>query len=609
MPKQARTLHQAMPIVAAALGRKFGVQVAVGGDDAQTDGQTIQVPALPPDSHLIPVAWGYLAHEAAHVRYTDFGVYASGTAQGDPLHGSIQNILEDVRIERALAGPYPGTRETLQAVCAHLAAEGGMHAPPVDAHPARVLTSYLLLYLRHSVLGYTALAGEATQAEAMLRAVFPAQTVHRLQGLLTEVGGLSATADAVDLARRIRALLEDEQQMAEQSQPCTGPDDPDADDTDISAGHRVAPEQGGDEQPAGPGGTQNDVPSAAEQAVDGLDSKTDDPNDEAGSNPATVQHGTPLPTPGATDDAGREDARRKAQAFAQTLSATAADLPDDLFGQVRNLLSAAGSGSSQCVLPRPETFDGDTRAGMHLLGNVQQESRRLRARLQGLVQASRLDRPHARQQGPRLLPKRLYRAAVGDPRVFARKRERVAVNTAIHLLVDLSGSMGAAVRRSDGTIECRGQIAQASALALALALDGINGVSVAVTAFPGLSGDDDVITALVRHGERPQARAGAFTQRPRGGTPMAGALWFAAADLLARPESRRIALVLTDGQPDNHADTAEILRLCAASDLETVGVGIAVDVSPLFPTAIRVSGVAALRTALFGAAERLLLAA
>ena len=207
------------------------------------------------------------------------------------------------------------------------------------------------------------------------------------------------------------------------------------------------------------------------------------------------------------------------------------------------------------------------------------------------------------------MPKRLYRAAVGDPRVFARKRERVAVNTAIHLVIDLSGSMGAPVRSGDGTVKRRCQIAQESALALALALDGINGVSVAVTAFPGLSGVDDLVTTLVRHGEHPRARAGAFLQGQRGGTPMAGALWFAAADLLARPESRRIVLLLTDGKPDNHADTTEILQLCAASGLETVGVGIDVDVSTLFRTALRVRDVTELKTALFGAAERLLLAA
>jgi Mg-chelatase subunit ChlD len=314
-------------------------------------------------------------------------------------------------------------------------------------------------------------------------------------------------------------------------------------------------------------------------------------------------------TPDASNDAAGGVTNREAGALTKALSATDADLPDDLFGQVRDLLAAAGSGSSQCVLPRPEPFDGNAQVGMQLLATVQQESRRLRARLHGLVQASRQDRPHARQRGPRLMPKRLYRAAVGDPRVFARKRERIAVNTAIHLLIDLSGSMCAPVRLADGSVDRRGRIAQASALALALALDGLNGVSVAVSAFPGLSGKDNVITTLVRHGERPRARAGAFTQPPRGGTPMAGALWFAAADLVARPESRRIALVLTDGKPDNHADTAEILRLCAASSLETVGVGIDVDVSTLFPTAIRVREVAELRTALFGAAERLLLAA
>jgi len=605
MPKQARTLHQAMPIVAAALGRRFGVQVIVGGADAQTDGKTIKVPALPADSRLIPVAWGYLAHEAAHVRYTDFDVYASGAAQGDPLHGSIQNILEDVRIERALAGPYPGTRETLQAVCAHLSAEGGLNAPTADAHPARVLTSYLLLHLRHRVLGYEVLAGEAKQAEAVLRWVFPARTAHRLQGLLTSVGDLPDTAAAVDLARRIRALLEEERQAAENPQQSGAPDEPDPAAAGDSTDSGDAPIQGDGHQPRGASGDHSD---AADDANKGRDSKQPAPNDQPNAGQTTASN-APAPTVETPDDVGGGVTASHAEALTKALSATDADLPNDLFGQVRDLLAAAGSGSSPCVLPRPERFDGNPQAGMQLLASVQQASRRLRARLHGLVQASRLDRPYARRSGPRLMPKRLYRAAVGDPRVFARKRERVAVNTAFHLLIDLSGSMGAPVRLADGTVERRGQIAQASALALALALDGINGVSVAVTAFPGLSGDDDVVTRLVGHGERPRARAGAFKQHPRGTTPMAGALWFAAADLVARRESRRIALVLTDGKPDSHADTAEILRLCAASDLETVGVGIDVDVSTLFPTAIRVREVAELRTALFGAAERLLLAA
>ncbi len=75
--------------------------------------------------------------------------------------------------------------------------------------------------------------------------------------------------------------------------------------------------------------------------------------------------------------------------------------------------------------------------------------------------------------------------AVADERIFARRTHRIAPNTAVHLLVDLSGSMHATVHRQDGTAGTRAGSALESALALALALDGIPGVTVAVTAFPG----------------------------------------------------------------------------------------------------------------------------
>ncbi|WPL17514.1 Nitric oxide reductase activation protein [Thiorhodovibrio winogradskyi] len=624
-----RTLHQAMPIVAAALGRQFGVPVAVGGDEACTDGHSIQVPALPPQSELIPVAWGYLAHEAAHLRFTDFDAYRQGSGS-DPLSRSVLNILEDIRIERAIAVPYPGTRETLLAVCDHLSGRGDLSPPKPDAHPAQVLTSYLLLHLRHRLLATESLAASAREAERVLREVFPLRTVHRLQGLLTEVGQLANTGDTVDLAKRIRALLEAEKPPARAPSSGSGTDQPDqpghaGQNVPGTAGRNHPTSDGGstgtptDANAAGaddslnptagqssPGNAAGDHPSGQgqgqgqKQGTDGTTSVG-----PGGSASSTKPDSTPPPTlnADAPADVG------KAQAIAQALSASDDDLPGDLFQQVRELLDAAGQGDSPCLLPRAEPFESDPTRGLRLLATVQEESRRLRARLQGLVQASRLDRPQAFRHGPRLLPKRLYRAAVGDPRLFARKRERVAVDTAIHLLIDLSGSMNSPVRRRDGLVQRRGQIAQSAALALALALDGIHGVSVAVSAFPGLSGVEDRISVLVRHGQRPRACAGAFLQSTRGGTPMAGALWFAAADLLGRPESRRIVLLLTDGKPNRIAETREILRLCSAAGLETVGLGIGVDVSGLFPVALRVDEVTELRTALFGAAERLLLAA
>ena len=43
------TLSNALPIVAAAYGRKFGVSIQIGGDTAGTDGQVIHIPAIPDD--------------------------------------------------------------------------------------------------------------------------------------------------------------------------------------------------------------------------------------------------------------------------------------------------------------------------------------------------------------------------------------------------------------------------------------------------------------------------------------------------------------------------------------------------------------------------------
>ncbi len=177
------TLRNALPIVAAALGRKFGVEVGVGGHDACTDGRSIQIPDVPDDPASRDLAWGYLAHEAAHVRYTDFGVYEQAAREG-PLQAILQNRIEDVRIERELAHPYPGTRATIATVLRRMLAEGRLSAPEPSDHPGQVLAAYLLLALRHEILGQDVLAAEARKAAETLRQVFPAVFIARLRMLM-----------------------------------------------------------------------------------------------------------------------------------------------------------------------------------------------------------------------------------------------------------------------------------------------------------------------------------------------------------------------------------------------------------------------------------------
>ncbi len=170
-----------------------------------------------------------------------------------------------------------------------------------------------------------------------------------------------------------------------------------------------------------------------------------------------------------------KDADDRRNALAAVLAAGAGDCDGDLFARVGELLGTEADASSAIRLPLAEDYAGNALAGMRLLARVQAESAKLSARLQGLVQASRMDRPRPVRSGRRLDPKRLHRVAVADERIFSRRAHRIAPDTAVHLLVDLSGSMHATVHRTDGSPTTRASSALESALALALALEGIPG--------------------------------------------------------------------------------------------------------------------------------------
>lgn len=611
-----KNLTQAMPIVATALGRRFGVQVIVGGRDACTDGQHIWLPDLPPESELRPVAWGLLAHEASHVRHTDMTVFQR-EASASPLRQHLLNVLEDVRIERAIRRDYPGTQTTLEHVIDWMLATGQLQTPTTDAHPAQCLTGYLLLALRWRVLGQQALAESARQAEQVLRQTFPATLVYRLMGLMSQAAGLESTTEAALLAARIEALLEDEATAAEASPPSTpgmsSDDTNGADgDADSASAAETSTAPGTETGDGGESSTTVSDPTPSQDATEAeAEAEAETPPKVDGR--PSQKDAADGPGPDAMDQAEGDDTAggaggetpsgTAAERLRQTLAATADALEGDLFERVRRQLGQADTESAGVVrLPAAEDAELDPVGAILLLGRVRSTSRVLIARLQGLVQASRLEHPCAVEHGRQLMTRRLYRVALGETRLFARHREQPAPNTAVHLLVDLSGSMGSQVSANRYAY----QIALEASLALALALEAIPGVSVAVTAFPGDDGTDETVTRLVQHGQRVARRAGAFERHPRGGTPLAQALWYAAADLLLRPEPRRLVLTLTDGDPNDRALALSILEQCEQAGIEAVGIGIQYDVSTLFRHSQVIESIADLKTRLFRLTERLL---
>ncbi|MGZ0076380.1 VWA domain-containing protein [Methylomonas sp. EFPC3] len=603
-----RTLHNAFPIVAAAIGNRFGVKVSVGGNQAYTDGRSIQLPAYEGDDpDYQDVAWGLLAHEAAHIRYSDFTLrYGSSV-----LRRRLCNAIEDVRIEHELAKDFPGTKLTIRTVIEKMIAKGDFVASNINDHPANILYSFVLKSLRARVLGQAALLPLVEQTEAVLKAKFPKGAVTRLKGLLSEVpDDLQSESDCLQLTDRILTMIEQEfeqQQQQNQAQPSADeettpePDDPnqnaESTDSDDSNGSDSQDEMEPDEQLP----TDTDDELSSESAGNDA-SDPENPDDE----PAMLS-GSSTSTPQGEDEENAEIA--DPMGVLQTLlSAGDSDIDQELFESLKSALSLASENVSELLMPSGLEPPMDDQSGAFLLRKVQGESGKIRAALQGLVQSQTLNRSQHACRGRRMDGKRLHRLPLGETKLFQRKQTKAAPNTAIHLLLDKSESMGYQVTDSQGQpIGSRMPIALEASLALALAFEGIPGVNPGVTAFPGHH--DDSVFRLLEHGQRVNSRTGAFPVAATGSTPMTEAIWFGAASLLRCREPRKVLMVMTDGQPNDTLSTLELLQRCRDSGIETVGIGLGLDVSHLFPMAITINDLSELRAQLFELSKAVLLAA
>ncbi|MDL3986011.1 VWA domain-containing protein [Shewanella xiamenensis] len=546
-------LKNALPIVAAAYGEKFGVKVLIQGQDAFTDGERIVIPtANPDDPHYQQIAWGYLAHEAAHIRHTNFDMVQKASSK--PIRKALLNIIEDVRIENELAKDYPGTRRSISQVIEYMVDTQQMCVPE-QPEPASNLQAWLLFRLRCHFLGQKALTPLYQAVDERVRQLFPAAAMSRLSAMLTAVPSLASTGEVLKLVDAIVAMLEEESR-------------PPQDESDADSG--------------------NDI---GQDASNDSNSSSDSQTPETGSS--------------ATGDAaetGDSDNSDQADNLRQALEASAAQFEPDTFAQVAEVLSEQAEGHQGVTplsLPQAEQAMLGDEAILTLSAS---ESAQIRARLRGMVQSSQDNRNHAKRHGLRVATHRLAASQAGESRLFIQRQPRIAPNAAVHLLVDISGSMGKPIGEGNRKYF---HVANEAALALAMALEGIPGVVPAVSYFPGIH--QEVSIALlpkqsVRH------RAACFDQKPRGCTPMAQAMWFAANSLLAQKQKRKLMIVLTDGDPDDWAATHDIVDRCRRSGFELLGIGIQTrSVEKFFPQSIVINDVKDLKRELFEVTQQLLI--
>lgn len=552
-----RTIRTALPIIASTLCQKFGVQIALEGEEAYTNGKRIVLPALTKTDIDPTVVYGYLLHESGHVRHTTFNV-KSKQGHNAVLHHALLNILEDGRIEKKMCDEYAGGYHWIQTLDAHILkkpeAMGSAEDMKAAKEPLALLMSFIYFFTRCNASGLTALyANQLRQTEADVKSRFGEAFTRDFTAVLNDSLTADSTRAQGKIADRLIALMK---QFC-QDNPNDQPDQQDA------SGQN---EEGNPSGQGGSGSSSDDAQNA-EGSEAGESSERD--ASEAGSAFLSSDKGQSDKQKAKAQsqaDASGEATKENVRAIQSVLDATEEAINDAMKGaDASKALASDLSEEAQkpgnpnrlqtnvaptrfmdglmkpvlekCLCDKPENAKAVKDAGEKI-------SRRLERSLRTKVESLARNHRFHTDRGNRLSATRLASFVTGNTKVFTREGEHRDVNTAVHIMIDMSGSM-------DGNSSLG---AKKAAYAFAKACASIKGVNVGVSVFNNawsVGGKESrSVQTLVKHGER-SIKSGLENltrYSPVGGTPSQDAIMAAQHQLLqVRDVNRRILMFVTDG--------------------------------------------------------------
>ncbi len=508
------TYNRSLPLLAAALSDQRGIKVELGGDKAFTDGKTIHLPSLSldADESLHSVAAGFLDHESAHVLFSDFSAQ-NGTPL-TPLEKFLTNCVEDVRIEALMAERYPGSARNLRDTARHVFLD---KAGEANADPAFAVPNYVLLRLRSQAC--PELAFKAQEAAIVVALHFPG-LVTELEDVFADIKACCPDTEAsISYGKRIAELLETyEKQHGGQSAVNSNAANAD-DDGDKSA--------------------DGDVEDKS--ASNSASSSPDADGSEQGKSDAAPEMQPSLASLFA-DDVADKLPKELGKALSEELESS---MGDDPYGGFTTAVEVPAQ-----FKPMPQDMQDQTLCLQSML----------RPKLRGVLQADTYEGIMPATQG-KLSCRRLYSVPLGNQHVFVRHIPARLMSTAIHILIDRSGSTTPIVR----------DIAM-SAYAVAHAAAGLRGISVGMTVFPvGYPGEGACpgVSTIMRHG---QVAPRLLAFNASGSTPLAEATWATLGKLMKQREPRKILMIFTDGQADSEDKAKAALRDAEHLGVETYGV-------------------------------------
>lgn len=628
------------------IARDSGLEVTVGGKRSYIteDGSRLNIAAMPmtPEGRLVAVGLGF--HEVGHKLYTDVS-----SDWGNGLQHDLTNIIEDVRETRDFIEDRPGVAYDIEKAV-NWYQEAGSYTPS-DLNTAIRALALGVGYVE--LLGFPSLMPELASAREIISFEMGDGFLSLAEMILKKYPKMSygkeGTAESIEMAKALCNLLEEEAKKKEQERqrqdqqqqqdqddhqdpPSQGgseeeevpkPDPSESEDqNDQDSQDNQNDDQGDSDSPSesdtdeddqkGGGGQQDNDPQSQEDESEegedgspgkgGSDSKPSDADSDADQTDAASGGQSDGPTTG--QEVGQSTSNLSPETIREILQEES-DFGDmqkmalkELDRMSKEVPEVVRAGIPQ--LPRSERFYGDTSL-VNESGAITATSR-MRAKLMGMLQSVKRQPERYGTTGRKLAVNRLVNMATGDPRIFKKRVETVSINTAVVIMLDASGSMASNNRM---------EVARDSAFALHHTLKGIGGVSVLSAAFD-LDTDWEAtppIQLLCTWGEKPVPEN--FSIWPGDYTPTPWALWYARAQLMQRPEPRKICLLVTDGEPYGwdgiEADTVAATKRLEKDGIEIAAIGIELpDVATYWTNNRVVNSIEELPQAMFGVMHDLL---
>ncbi len=562
MRKQNRSHRQtslegAFTAIARAQSKHWGLNIVASGSGLCTDGETITFPWNADDIDSIPfqVLNGYLDHETGHVAEEREHRSAGRTTPMEILRKSpsktrsmLLNVFEDIRMEIKRGREYPGVQTNLHA--ANLYSVKKFRTKFAGAETANsnfwhTLGCGIILHARDCDIEW--MSGAYAPFMELIQS--------EIEESRTAVWG----QDSWELACRVydkvkdlaKELIERREKKAEEQDGSGDGDESEGGESsdDESKGGSGGADSGRLNEDQGEGQTESNASSNEQEGGE-------DPCGEAGDvSGESSEEGAAMDKAGEIADGAFEEATK-----------------DHIMDQVGEDIQRASeklARSDDGYIPNPTLValdkwivppkaNQEQYNGIKLQVNKQISA--LRAKLLRIVQTRALSRVEYDRDYGRLDTANLHQLRLGSKRVFSRQIVGETLDTAVSVLVDLSGSMGMATTNGS-----RAYYARMAVIALAETFDAL-GVAFEIIGFHNTGKYDSHRVKMVdgpfinrwpfeyhvyksfddvfRH---VRTRLVGITGREENAD--GEAVLAVAKRLNARPESRKLLFVISDGSP------------------------------------------------------------